>query len=291
MDIIFENGDITIDDKIAEIEAHPVAWRAVHFLWQGVSKSQLSGLVSRIQAVTQIDESYLFKWGAEDVFIICKGARREALQKIKLAVEGFYQEVVSEPVSATVFDMSIEWTAFEHFFEGRKRAVARQERAKASIRREMEEEKATLVFDYEGKVKENLGRKRMERQGTMALIANKDMFHVRLLASMLKGYSVIRATDGKDVLVKYFEQGPDVIFLDVDMGGVSGWSIYDKIKQHDPNAFIVMMTDSSSEEEVRKAISKGVEGYIVKPVVQKKVNAYLTKFWKTAPEHKQMRVI
>lgn len=57
---------------------------------------------------------------------------------------------------------------------------------------------------------------------------------------------------------------PDLILLDIRLPGMDGLDAITEFRQSAPNAKIVILTQSSQEEDVLRAISLGASGYLLK---------------------------
>ena len=87
------------------------------------------------------------------------------------------------------------------------------------------------------------------------------------LASALKeaGFDVTgQAGDAEGAVAAAEGQQPDIVLLDVLMPGLSGLDVVEKITAVAPDACVVLLTGSESEEDVLSAIKSGARGYIVK---------------------------
>jgi len=91
---------------------------------------------------------------------------------------------------------------------------------------------------------------------------------------------VVTAETAEDAFEMYKKHMPDITFLDIDLPDGNGNEVLEKIKEIDENAFIVMLTGSQRTDDVNKAISNQVAGYIVKPLTREKVEHYLRKYLK-----------
>lgn len=103
------------------------------------------------------------------------------------------------------------------------------------------------------------------------------------------GYTdVIEAGDGKEALEKIimeYKKGSSVDFIisDWNMPNVTGIQLLKKVKETDlfANVPFLMVTAESEMENVKQAVSSGVDGFIIKPFtidqVQKKVQSMLKK--------------
>lgn len=87
------------------------------------------------------------------------------------------------------------------------------------------------------------------------------------LTSALKeaGFDVTgEAGDAEGAVAAAEGQQPDIVLLDVLMPGLSGLDVVEKITAVAPDARVVLLTGSESEEDVLSAIKSGARGYIVK---------------------------
>ncbi len=60
------------------------------------------------------------------------------------------------------------------------------------------------------------------------------------------------AEDGERGISKIKEFSPDIIFLDANMPGKSGWEVLEYVKKKYPNIYVILMT---AEEEVKSSTS------------------------------------
>ncbi len=66
------------------------------------------------------------------------------------------------------------------------------------------------------------------------------------------GKEVYFAEDGESCLVKIGEINPDILFLDANMPGKSGWEILSYVKREYPNMYVILMTaDEKSDNPQR----------------------------------------
>jgi DNA-binding NarL/FixJ family response regulator len=76
---------------------------------------------------------------------------------------------------------------------------------------------------------------------------------------------VAEAKDGEEACVLYDEVSPDVIVLDLRMPNKDGLDVITELmSRRAPKPRIIVMTTYESEEDIRRALSAGVKGYLVK---------------------------
>lgn len=81
-----------------------------------------------------------------------------------------------------------------------------------------------------------------------------------------KHYDLIRATNGEEAVSKYLECNPDVILMDIGMPVVDGYQATDAIRQLSSDIPIVAVTAFAYDEDRRKVMSRGFNGYLSKPL-------------------------
>ena len=81
-----------------------------------------------------------------------------------------------------------------------------------------------------------------------------------------KHYDLIRATNGEEAVSKYLECNPDIILMDLGMPVVDGYQATDAIRQLSSDIPIVAVTAFAYDEDRRKVMSRGFNGYLSKPL-------------------------
>ncbi|GAA6342150.1 ATP-binding protein [Phocaeicola massiliensis] len=81
-----------------------------------------------------------------------------------------------------------------------------------------------------------------------------------------KHYDLIRATNGEEAVSKYLECNLDIILMDIGMPVVDGYQATDAIRQLSSDIPIVAVTAFAYDEDRRKVMSRGFNGYLSKPL-------------------------
>lgn len=79
------------------------------------------------------------------------------------------------------------------------------------------------------------------------------------------------AANGEEAIKKYLELKPDLVTLDITMPGMDGVTVLKKIRQHDPQAKVVMCSAMGQQAMVVEAIQNGARDFINKPFHPHKV--------------------
>ncbi|MGZ8190967.1 MAG: diguanylate cyclase [Methylococcaceae bacterium] len=101
------------------------------------------------------------------------------------------------------------------------------------------------------------------------LIIDDEPINIRMLDGMLRDdYDIIVALNGIEALKRAFVTlPPDLILLDIQMNGIDGYEVCQRLKDNEitreiPVIFVTSMTD---EEDERKGLELGAVDYIHKP--------------------------
>ncbi len=85
------------------------------------------------------------------------------------------------------------------------------------------------------------------------------------------GFEITEAESGLEALERVQKSDFDLVMMDVKMPGMNGLEALEKIKQHDPRTFVVIMTAHSNLQDAVVAIREGAYDYIEKPVNQNRL--------------------
>lgn len=100
------------------------------------------------------------------------------------------------------------------------------------------------------------------------LITDDALFMRVTLKNILtqNGYEVVaEASNGVESVKLYKEHKPDVVTMDITMPEMDGISALKAIREHDPNANVIMCTAMGQKNLVVEAIQAGARDFIVKP--------------------------
>jgi DNA-binding response OmpR family regulator len=98
------------------------------------------------------------------------------------------------------------------------------------------------------------------------LIADDDADLRELIAFTLtqSGYLVIKAPDGPAAVRRFEEEAPDLVVLDINMPGLSGFQVCEAIRGRS-RVPVMMLTVRGEEEDLVRALDLGADDYLNKP--------------------------
>ena len=113
-----------------------------------------------------------------------------------------------------------------------------------------------------------------------ALVVEDDFDSLEILTSILKNTGIFdceTARTGEQAIEYFTAHKPQITFLDIDIPAPDGIETLKTIRQSDSKAKVVMVTGCSDIETVKKAVSLGAFGYVVKPFVPEKILSLIKK--------------
>jgi len=98
------------------------------------------------------------------------------------------------------------------------------------------------------------------------LVADDDLDLLGLVAYSLSnaGYLVVQASDGPGALALVDVEAPDLVILDINMPGASGFDVCTAIRARG-DVPVMMLTARGEEQDLVKALELGADDYLTKP--------------------------
>ena len=75
---------------------------------------------------------------------------------------------------------------------------------------------------------------------------------------------VAQASDGEQAVAQFLQHRPDVTLMDLEMPKMNGVRAIQEIRNHQPQARIVVLTMYHGDEDIHRAIAAGAMGYLLK---------------------------
>jgi CheY-like chemotaxis protein len=128
-----------------------------------------------------------------------------------------------------------------------------------------------------------LYKRRQERRHSRKidiLVVEDQVFSSKILVGMLNNlantYSAENAEAALDI---YMANAPDIVFLDIELGGMNGHELASIINKLDSNPYIVMITANNYIEDVMRAKENAVKGFIAKPYNKQKILSIIDNYF------------
>jgi len=79
------------------------------------------------------------------------------------------------------------------------------------------------------------------------------------------GFHVLSAADAEQGLKSFQIDSPHVVITDINMPGLSGYDVLERIKEEKPETIVIVITAYGTIEKAVEAMKKGAYDYIIKP--------------------------
>ncbi len=101
-----------------------------------------------------------------------------------------------------------------------------------------------------------------------------------LLKKFLSSMKIIEAVNGKQVLIEFQKEKPDIIFMDIQMPELNGYDTTKEIRkmETDTRTPIIALTAGTSRKEIDECIKSGMDDFISKPILPETIEKILKKW-------------
>jgi len=90
--------------------------------------------------------------------------------------------------------------------------------------------------------------------------------------------NIIEAQDGDEALMKYKEEKPNLVFMDIVMPRMFGTDAVRGIVEADEDAIIIMLSSVGTKKHVQDSLKAGAKDFIFKPFTASHVSEVLEKY-------------
>src|SRR5436853_6395785 len=97
------------------------------------------------------------------------------------------------------------------------------------------------------------------------------------------GYDVIEAPDGNEGLKRFHAERPDLVILDVQMPGLDGWGVLERIRELS-EVPVIMLTARTDELDKVRGLRAGADDYVTKPFGRQELLARVEAHLRRKPE-------
>ncbi|MFC1867034.1 response regulator [Thermodesulfobacteriota bacterium] len=105
----------------------------------------------------------------------------------------------------------------------------------------------------------------------------KDIVRVLSISLRADGYDVISAYSGEEGLELFEKESPDIVLTDIKMPGMDGIEVLGKIKEHEHDAEVIIITGHGDIDNAIEALKYGASDFINKPVRDEVLSIALTR--------------
>jgi two-component system nitrogen regulation response regulator GlnG len=110
-------------------------------------------------------------------------------------------------------------------------------------------------------------------------------FHRNLASETLQ---VVDAANGEEAIRMVAKERPNLVVMDIRMGGTSGLDTLRKLRELDPKLLIIMMTAYGTTQTAIEAMKSGAYDYVLKPLEVPKLKALIESALKAARDMREV---
>jgi len=126
------------------------------------------------------------------------------------------------------------------------------------------------------------------------LVVDDEKNYLLVLSAVLEeeGYEVLTTVSGLEALEIQKSSDLDLVLTDMKMPGLDGIELLERIKAHDPELPVIMMTAHGTVDKAVEAMQKGAYSYILKPFDNERLTLYVKKaisIYQVVKENRRLR--
>lgn len=123
------------------------------------------------------------------------------------------------------------------------------------------------------------------------LFADDDLKYSLLLKRFLEkeGYDVAYTGNGMMALEQFPVVKPDLVLLDINMPGLNGFEVAEKIRENDRHVLIFFLSDRSDKNDRLKGFSLKGNDYLAKPFYPEELLARIKERFEVNPDVKSKK--
>jgi len=110
--------------------------------------------------------------------------------------------------------------------------------------------------------------KMMTLKNIKIVYAEDESFIRANMVELLEFFSanVIAVENGNDAYEMYHKEKPDIVIADIQMSGMNGLELAEKIRKNDKKVQIIITTAYTNTEYLLKAVELNIVKYLLKPI-------------------------
>jgi two-component system chemotaxis response regulator CheY len=267
MKIYLENAENECIKTIDEIKADIFGYRAI-LVKLSASNNKSNNLARQIIALInkllEGNKASIFIFKDYDLLIIYQGLSTKLSENIIQSLGDVIQEDPSKILR--VYDLEKSSDILKNVctkkMEMYELEAKTKEQSESEVINEAKIAKASLQFDFDKNLLNSINERKKNNSSTKILLVEDDAFSRRLVKNVLsKNYEVIEAETGREALIKYVSQAPNIVFLDINLPDCTGMEVLERLISIDSKSYVVMLSGNSFKDNILLSVKKGAKGF------------------------------
>ena len=284
MKIVTENTENLCIKDIDSLSKDIFGYKAILIKFSVLQNKKVDLLRSAIDAMREVFRDHsdirLFVFKDYDILAVYQGSTISVLDSVYEKIKILTSE---DPIKLTnIFDLEKNSSIVKNICNKKLELIELEKRAAQTSVAEASEapkEGDLMKMQLDSKLLNTLSERKKNNFQTKILLIEDDVFSRRLVKNVLsKEFEVVEADSGKDALLKYVSQAPNIVFLDINLPDCNGMELLEKLISIDKRSYVVMLSGNSFKDNIVLSIQKGAKGFVGKPFPKDKIFHYIEKY-------------
>ncbi len=119
-----------------------------------------------------------------------------------------------------------------------------------------------------------------ERPPLRILVVEDSAFIRKIFLNLFESeHAIALAPNVKEGWKLYLKTRPNIAFLDISLPDGTGHDLAHRIKNHNPQTFVIMATGNDYSADREEAAFNRTDGFITKPFDRKKIGEAIDRYW------------
>jgi DNA-binding NtrC family response regulator len=106
-----------------------------------------------------------------------------------------------------------------------------------------------------------------------------------------EGFAVVTCASGEEALVQAGEQQFDIALCDVQLPGIDGLKLLDRLLKISPQTFVLLITAFGTVESAVQAFQRGAQDYLMKPILLDEVLSKIQRLLRYRDLHQENQIL
>lgn len=276
------NAEVNFRSILAAIKTAKEGWHVQHFQLSQITQTKeaqeldklLFGLITENMAE---HEGFVFFCADNDIIVLVKAVTTEAINRVAEQFIGLAADRIRDPKSLIQnFDLGKSWDAFTNLCE-QKIILWNEKQKQIKVPKPTYPVVAKEHVNHAHEKLLEIGKaERASRKRPCVMLVEDDAASMFMARKALDDIlTVATASSAAEAKKNYMNTMPDVVFLDIGLPDGSGHDVLQDIMGLDDDAYVVMLSGNSFEQDIIKAMRRGAKGFVGKPFSRAKLLQYI----------------
>lgn len=271
IEIVDHNAELSVIELVDRLERDNLPGGVLHFQYSNLKrKPTQEQMLKALQPLLVSTEARIYFFENGDTMIAWETSQKAMLEELCNRLhETFTPKGVKHGAHTfhRYYDLPSQGVELRHVCKGKMSVWAMSPVARLHSPAEQASKFQTAA------------EKRKTRTTREILIVEDQKFYANLLLSMIgTTYSSHVSTSAEQAMIVYLAKAPDIVFVDSDLPGMSGFDMIEWIRKIDPHAFLVIISSNRELEELMRAKENEIKGFVLKPYNRQKIVDCLQKY-------------